>query len=113
MGDDEVAMKILAATTPAAAKKLGREVRDFDQGVWDQNCEGVVERGNLLKFSQDKRLKEVLLGTGNREIVEASPNDRVWGIGFNSEEAVGREGAWGENKLGKALMKVRMELTKG
>lgn len=53
-------------------------VSGFDQEVWDANCDGVVERANLFKFSQDERLKGILLETGDREIVETSPNDRVW-----------------------------------
>lgn len=48
--------------------------------------------------------------TGNRQLVEASPNDRIWGVGFDSEHAEGREEEWGENKLGKALMRVREKL---
>lgn len=78
MGDDSVAEKILATPGPGEAKALGREVSNFDQEVWDANCDGVVERANLLKFSQNKQLKEILLGTGDREVVETSPNDRVW-----------------------------------
>ena len=56
-------------------------------------------------------LAEVLLATGEREIVEASPMDRIWGIGFGERKAeeVGRE-RWGLNLLGKALMEVRSEL---
>lgn len=100
----------MEADTPAKAKKLGREVKGFQQEIWDQHCDRVVEEGNFLKFSQDEKLKGVLVGTGSRALVETSPNDRVWGIGFNSDEAEGREGEWGENKLGKALERVRKRL---
>ncbi len=70
----------------------------------------VVERGNLLKFTQNEKLKKVLLDTGERVLVETSPNDRIWGVGFNTEQAPGNEDRWGENKLGKALMRVREQL---
>lgn len=70
----------------------------------------MVERANLFKFSQNDRLKGILLGTGSREIVEASPNDKVWGIGFDSENALENKEMWGVNKLGKALMRVREQL---
>ena len=110
MGDDTIGEKILASKGPGEAKALGREVSNFDQEVWDANCDGVVERANTLKFSQDDRLREILLGTGERVIVETSPNDRVWGIGFDTEHAQGNEEKWGENKLGKALMRVREQL---
>lgn len=113
MGDDAVAEKILATSGPGEAKALGREGKNFDQEVWDVNCDGVVERANLLKFSPDQRLKEILLGTGDMEIVETSPNDRVWGIDFDSEYALGNEKERRENKLGKALMRVRDRLQKG
>jgi ribA/ribD-fused uncharacterized protein len=43
-------------------------------------------------------------------LVEASPGDRIWGIGFDAENAEGNEEEWGRNKLGNALMKVRERL---
>ena len=113
MGDSEIAEKIRKSDTPAQAKTFGREVRNFKQETWDANCDAVVERGNLLKFSQNEKCKEALLGTGDREIIEASPNDSIWGIGFNAEEAEGRESEWGTNKLGKALERVRATLRSG
>lgn len=66
-----------------------------------------MTKGNWLKFGQDKSLREELLGTGDRELVEASPIDRVWGIGFAAEHAERMREEWGENLLGKALMRVR------
>ena len=86
------------------------QVRNFDREGWDKNCDVVVERGNLLKFTQHEDLKKVLLGTEDRILVEASPTDRIWGIGFDAEQALGHEDKWGENKLGKALMRVREQL---
>jgi hypothetical protein len=113
MNDSEVAEKILAAETPAEAKALGREVRNFDQGVWERECDGVVEEGCSLKFGQDVRLRGILVGTGEREIVETSPNARFWGGGFNTEEALEHVQEWGQNRLGKALMRARERLGRG
>ena len=110
MDDEDAAEKILAAPSPAEAKALGRAIKNFDQDTWDANCDALVERGNFLKFSQDKRLGGILLGTGDKEIVEASPNDKIWGIGFDSEDALKNKDKWGQNKLGKALMRVRDQL---
>lgn len=110
MNDSAVAEKILSVKTPAQAKTLGREVKNFKQEIWDNNCDRVVEQGQYLKFKQNGQLKEVLLGTEQREIVETSPNDRLWGIGFNTEEAEVHVEEWGENKLGKALMRARERL---
>lgn len=112
MGDTAVAEKIRKSTTPAEAKALGREVSNFNQETWDANCDQVVENGNYLKFSQDEKCKKALLGTGDRQIIEASPNDKIWGVGFNANEALGRESEWGTNKLGKALERVRERLRK-
>ena len=47
---------------------------------------------------------------GEAELVEAPPNDRIWGIGFSEQDAPGARQAWGENLLGRALMSVRTEL---
>lgn len=112
MGDTTVASKILSASHPSEAKSFGREVSNFKQEIWDANCDRVVTEGNWFKFSQNEVCKKALLGTGDREIVEASPNDKIWGVGFNPEEALGRESEWGANKLGVALMKVRERLRK-
>lgn len=78
MGDEEIAQQTLDCKTPAEAKALGRKVSGFDQRKWDARCDGIVEEGNYLKFSQDERMKQVLLGTEDRKIVETSPNDRLW-----------------------------------
>ena len=112
MGDDEIAEQTLQAKTPGECKGLGRKVRNFDQKIWDSNCDRVVEEGSFLKFSQDERLREILLNTGDRELVETSPNDRFWGIGFNTDDALDDIDEWGENKLGKALMRARERIRK-
>jgi len=110
MGDDEIAAKILAAPHPSEAKALGRQVKNFDHKKRDANCDGIVEMANYLKFSQHPDLRELLLSTGDKELIEASPNDKIWGIGFNSEEAMYHVDEWGNNGLGKALMRVRSRL---
>ena len=108
-GDHDAASRILAAPEPGAAKKLGREVRNFDGPTWDAACFGIVVRGNAAKFGQNPELREFLLTTGDRVLVEASPVDRIWGIGL-AEDDPGAENpeAWqGENLLGFALMEAR------
>jgi ribA/ribD-fused uncharacterized protein len=55
-------------------------------------------------------LKALLLATGERELVEASPMDRIWGIGFGEKNAGRARRHWGLNLLGKALMDVRKRL---
>ena len=114
-GDAAALDKILAARTPAEAKALGRLVQGFDDAAWDGARVEAVVRGNVAKFGQDAGLRSYLLGTGNRVLVEASPRDRVWGIGMGA----GNEGAtdprrWrGLNLLGFALMEARERLARG
>ncbi|EME88583.1 uncharacterized protein MYCFIDRAFT_85030 [Pseudocercospora fijiensis CIRAD86] len=84
-----------------------------ERGRWDENKSRIVEEGNFYKFSENEGLKKKLLETGERELVEASPNDRIWGIGFGEEDAEENRGRWGENRLGVALMNVRRRLREG
>ncbi len=96
--DPEVAPEILAAPTPAQAKALGRKIKGFDRAKWDETCDEVVETGNYLKFGQNSKMKEALLGTRGSILVEASETDRIWGIGYNAKDAVGKESQWGQNR---------------
>jgi len=111
-GDNEMLEKILIAKSPAEAKKLGRKVRNFDPQIWGENCFDIVCEGNYNKFSQHPDLKEFLLNTKDRVLVEASPVDRVWGIGMAQDnEHVENPRLWGgANLLGFALMEVRDRL---
>jgi len=108
-GDQVVYDKIAQCTHPNDAKRLGREVRDFDATAWEAERMSIVVRGNLAKFSQDARLREYLLGTGERVLVEASPVDRIWGTGLAADHADANDPRrWdGLNLLGFALMTVR------
>lgn len=127
--DTTIAAQILSTPQddPRKVKALGRQVSNFTDSEWNKNRLEIVRRGTLLKFTRPvdeedgkwiagdgRSLREMLLDTGERELVEASPMDRIWGIGFGARNAgkVGRE-RWGFNLLGKALMAVREELAKG
>jgi ribA/ribD-fused uncharacterized protein len=110
--DSGVTTDILLTSNPRDIKALGRAVPNFDDAVWRaERCRVVVE-GNYLKFTQNEGLKAQLLGTGERELVEASPRDRIWGIGFGQKKAEEQRARWGLNLLGKALMKVRDRIKK-
>lgn len=97
---------------PSYHKYLGRQVVGFKMDSWRKVCENIVLRGNILKFCQNQDLKKALLETGDKIIVEASPLDRLWGIGFDAETAELYLEDWGENLLGKVLMRVREMLVK-
>lgn len=110
--DFEVAEQILNETDVRKIKALGRKVKDFDNELWDKHKEDFMYNACYAKFSQNDKLKEFLLSTGNCEIIEASPVDSIWGIGFSSDKAMENIDKWGQNLLGKTLMKVREELRK-
>ena len=108
-GDFEAKQDVLLARTPGEAKQIGRRVRNFDPVKWDNEKYSIVINGNLHKFRQSPQLKEFLVNTGKRVLVEASPVDRIWGIGLSADdEAASNPIRWkGENLLGFALMEVR------
>lgn len=101
--------KIMSLSNPSKIKALGRLVKNFNQEIWDKHKEYIVFNGNLLKFSQNKKLCKQLLATGDKEIVEASPTDTIWGIGLaETDPDIYDKSKWrGTNLLGKAIMKVR------
>jgi ribA/ribD-fused uncharacterized protein len=111
-GDEEAADRAVAARTPAEAKNIGRQVRGFDSAVWDAHRVGIVVAGNVAKFDSDPELRDYLLRTGDRVLVEASPLDRIWGIGLRQDdERALTPSTWrGLNLLGFALMTARDEL---
>jgi hypothetical protein len=111
-GDAGTVEKILAAPHPDAAKALGRQVRGFDEQRWAEHRFDVVVAGNMAKFGQHPQLRDFLASTGSRVLVDASPQDRVWGIGLAAQdERAGSPERWpGLNLLGFALMEVRHQL---
>lgn len=113
-GDPASAAKILSASHPRLAKELGRQVRRFDNDRWAAHRSSIVLEGNIAKFGQHRDLRRFLLGTGDRILVEASPSDRVWGIGLAEDDprATTPERWRGLNLLGFALTEARAALAK-
>ncbi|MBO4258618.1 NADAR family protein, partial [Streptomyces griseorubiginosus] len=111
-GDAEAERRALEAGHPSQAKKAGRLVRGFDEAVWERERFGIVVEGSVHKFAAHADLRGFLLGTGDRVLVEASPVDRVWGIGLTADdEAATDPERWrGPNLLGFALMEARGRL---
>lgn len=111
-GDEQILSKILTASSPGLAKSLGRQVNGFIPHIWDEHCSNIVIRGNFAKFSQNPKLTDFILSTKERILVEASPVDKIWGIGLAEDDAnIENPLMWkGKNLLGFALMNVRRQL---
>jgi ribA/ribD-fused uncharacterized protein len=112
--DNESIQQILEAHDPKTAKALGRQVKNFDDKIWNETCRRLVTEGNVAKFSQNEVLRAFLLSTGDHVLVEASPFDRIWGIGLAAKDDKAKHPAtWqGQNLLGFALMDVRATLSR-
>lgn len=110
MGDIETANEILHTVSPKEVKQLGRQVRNFNQGLWDVYKYNLVKEGLRSKFSQNPKLRSELKKREGRVFVEASPWDRIWGIGFSVENALKNKNRWGENLLGKILTELSKEI---
>eukprot|EP00475_Leptophrys_vorax_P035270 TRINITY_DN5797_c0_g2_i1.p1 TRINITY_DN5797_c0_g2~~TRINITY_DN5797_c0_g2_i1.p1 ORF type:complete len:178 (-),score=50.76 TRINITY_DN5797_c0_g2_i1:28-561(-) len=110
--DEETLQEILVADNPAVMKKLGRAVKNYDDALWTEKRLEMVVQGNIAKFQQNPDMLQELLSTGDKTLVEASPVDKIWGIGMSAKDAhVVNPAKWkGQNLLGKAIMEARTYL---
>ena len=112
--DQATAQLILEAKSPREMKALGRKVGSFSEKIWKKNRWDIVYRNSVAKFAQNPHLYEALMSTAGKQLVEASPSDRVWGIGLHEKNA--RKIApnkWpGLNLLGDILTQVRDDFLK-
>jgi len=113
-GDTTREAMIMASSVPSDQKRYGRMVKGFDNDKWLANAFDIVKRASRAKYSQNTLLLKTLLATGTKTIVEASPEDRLWGIGLRKADprAQRRETWRGKNWLGQVLTEVREELRK-
>jgi ribA/ribD-fused uncharacterized protein len=110
--DREQAEKILQAGHPREQQELGRGVKGFQSAHWNQYKFGIVWNGDFLKFIQHEVLKERLLATEKKTLVEASPYGLVWGVGLAADDdrILDPKNWAGKNLLGKVLMSARTAL---
>lgn len=110
--DREIAQKIMQTDDVRKIKELGRQVKNYEEYVWKYFRSKVVYEGNKAKFSQNEELKKVLFATKGTTLVEAAPNDIIWGIGLTEDDprALKRETWLGKNLLGEILTQIRIEL---
>lgn len=111
-GDTETAEIILNTQNPRAQKQAGRNIKGYNELVWNQKRYDIMLQGVYEKFNQNEDLKYQMLQTGNKIFVEASPYDCVWGVGLSEDDdLILDEKNWrGENLLGKVLCEVRKRL---
>lgn len=111
-GDETIAADILHVKHPRDVKALGRKIKNFDSKLWEEQCQNIVYQGNYAKFTQNKEMRLALRATGTAELVESSPNDKIWGIGLAADDpkALNRETWEGTNFLGEVLMSVREKM---
>lgn len=111
--DYDVAEMIMEQAHPRKQKFLGRQVRGFDQNEWMAECQEIMVPALVSKFTQDTYSLNCMLNTGDSIIVEASPYDKVWGIGMKKDDPRAADPTqWeGLNLLGTVLMKARDIIT--
>jgi ribA/ribD-fused uncharacterized protein len=110
--DMEAYQEIMASSSPKEQKAIGRRVKNFNAEVWSVISREVVYQANYAKFTQNPHMREELMATGDLEIVEASPEDKIWGIGLHeTDPRAWDKSTWqGTNWLGEAIMRVRQTL---
>lgn len=113
--DQESAAKILAAAHPRDQQALGRNVAGFDKNVWDLYARDIVYNGNYYRFMQNRDQYDLLLSTQGTTLVEASPEDTIWGIGLGKDDprCLDRKLWRGTNWLGETLTKLRDDFIAG
>jgi ribA/ribD-fused uncharacterized protein len=110
--DQQMSEQILKVKDPKEQKKLGRKVKGFRPDIWDNFKYQLVKEGLFEKFKQNQNLYDYLKSYYGFILIEASPYDRIWGIGYNEADAMNNIDTWGENLLGKILTEICSEICK-
>jgi ribA/ribD-fused uncharacterized protein len=105
----DIAEAILLTDNPKEQKDLGRLVPKYDETIWAEKRVDIMVEGLYEKFNQNTKLRDALLNTGDTIIAEASPVDKIWGIGLAEDhpDALDQSKWRGQNLLGITLMQVR------
>jgi ribA/ribD-fused uncharacterized protein len=114
--DEEAVKAILSTSQPSSQKAIGRSVKGYSDAVWDPVARSTVYPAIYAKFTQNGHLNNLLLTTGDKVIVEASPTDKKWGIGLGitTDSNIDNVSSWrGKNWLGQIIIKVRTDIRNG
>jgi ribA/ribD-fused uncharacterized protein len=114
-GDYLMAKAIMETKNPREQKAFGRQVEGFNKERWETYCRDIVYDANVAKFTQNEEMKEELMFTAGRTLVEASPHDKIWGIGLAAADPLASDrNTWkGTNWLGEAIERVREDMISG
>jgi ribA/ribD-fused uncharacterized protein len=96
--------QIRKTKSPMIAARLGRDRKKPIRRDWESVKVGIMREVVRAKFMQHNDIRQILLSTGDKKIVEHTENDSYWGDGGDGS---------GKNMLGRILMEVREELKNG
>jgi len=110
--DEDSRALIMISKDPREQKAIGRKVKNFNADDWNKVCRDVVYKANYAKFTQNSDCLMELISSRGKIIVEASPYDKIWGIGLAKDDprALDRSQWQGTNWLGEAIMRVRDDI---
>jgi len=108
--DIVTAEKILKCKQPFDQKRLGREVKNYNDKAWNKVRYEIVKRGLREKFTQDDNLRKYILSHKGYQMVEVNPKDNIWGVGYSKFDALDNIDNWGQNLLGKILTELSQEI---
>jgi ribA/ribD-fused uncharacterized protein len=109
-GDEIAAERVLMESDPRNQKAIGRSIKNFNVEKWDSTKYEIVKDILRHKFAQNPSILKTLKKHAGETFVEASPYDRIWGIGFTEADAIANKSEWGTNLLGKMLTELATEL---
>ena len=103
--DEEIAKKILLSKTPKEAKSYGREIKNYNNEIWDKERDNIMLTALSYKFDCVSKFREFLKNNKTKIFVEASPYDSIWGIKLSEDnpDAINPNKWRGENRLGKCI----------
>lgn len=112
--DEEMQQAILATHDVSEIKQYGRQVKGYNETVWNGLRQLVLYRGLVLKFSQNEELRQKLIATGNKMLVECARTDKIFSCGISIKDPMRLDmSKWsGKNLLGFALIDLREQLKK-
>ena len=110
--DKETAKAIIETQEPEKVKQLGKRIQGFLKSEWHKVSKEYMYQAMLLKFSQSENLKGFLLSTSGNRLIEASAEDKFWGVGLSLRSPhLFDEAKWvGKNCAGETLQRVRQAL---